>query len=368
MGEKGNTQTVLLELKNGDRLSGVILSETGAEITLSNSALGRLAVPWAQVEKRSTNTFSTAKVSSTIATNGVSPSAEALSPVEQRQLHELQASYLANQLSAQDYYKQRTRILAKREDSAVDASNARAQGVPAPALVNPAVSATSRPSQPKVSAPKYLTGEAMIGTDLAYSEKDRQLYTGRVKLTYVRKPLRSSFDHLFTYGRTEGELSANRMDASLKTDYDLNPKVYALGILGGGYDEVRKVDWRYEVSPGVGRHLVRLTNFVVNAEVGTSYQVQNFEGNRQDDLFHYRLAQDLRWNIGNQFTFDEKVEYLPQWNEPKEFKLRVEANLRYWLRANLSLNLTLINIFDTITAPGVQQNDLQIKSTVGVKF
>jgi hypothetical protein len=96
--------------------------------------------------------------------------------------------------------------------------------------------------------------------------------------------------------------------------------------------------------------------------------VQNFEGNRQDDLFHYRFAQDMKWNIGNQFTLDEKVEYLPQWNHPEEFKLRAEGNLRYWVRANLSLNLTVINIFDTLTAQGVKHNDLQVRSSIGVKF
>ena len=135
-----------------------------------------------------------------------------------------------------------------------------------------------------------------------------------------------------------------------------------------GYDEIRKIDWRYEVGSGVGKHLVRLTNFVFNAEAGLNYQVQNFEGSRQDDLFHFRLAQDMKWNIGTQFTLDEKVEYLPQWNHPEEYKLRVEGNLRYWLRANLSLNLTVINIFDTLTAPGVEQNDLQVRSSIGVKF
>jgi len=48
--------------------------------------------------------------------------------------------------------------------------------------------------------------------------------------------------------------------------------------------------------------------------------------------------------------------------------MRVEANLRYWLKANLSLNLTVINVFDTVTAKGVEQNDLQVRSSIGVKF
>ena len=52
----------------------------------------------------------------------------------------------------------------------------------------------------------------------------------------------------------------------------------------------------------------------------------------------------------------------------REYKLRMEANLRLWLRNNLYFNLTVINLYDTVTAPGIGQNDLQIKSSVGVRF
>jgi len=32
------------------------------------------------------------------------------------------------------------------------------------------------------------------------------------------------------------------------------------------------------------------------------------------------------------------------------------------------LNFTIIDTFDTVTAKGVGQNDLQIRSSIGVKF
>jgi hypothetical protein len=248
---------------------------------------------------------------------------------------------------------------------------AKPTGVPAPALVNPAVSpkptaTASASTRPKT--PKHWSGEILMGADLGFSEKDRELYTGRLRVNYLVAPLRNSFDYLFTYGRTDGELSANRMDGLVKTDYDLNQRLYVYNLLGAGYDQIRRIDWRYEFGPGVGEHLLKLTNFVLNAEVGLNYQVQNFRDNGQDDLLHYRIAEDLKWIMGSQFTFDEKAEYLPAWNNFEEYKMRLEANLRYWLRANLSLNLTVIDIFDTVTAKGVGQNDLQVRSSIGVKF
>ena len=203
---------------------------------------------------------------------------------------------------------------------------------------------------------------------MGFSQKERQLYSGRLKLTYARQRVHEATDFLSTYGRTDGELSANRMDGSTKTDFDLSKRGYFYFLGGAGYDEIRKVDWRYELGPGFGFRLSTRSNLTFRVEGGMQYQVQRFQDDREDRLYSQRLAEDLRWNLGKLFTFDEKVEYLPGVDSFGEYKLRAEVNLRYWLRSNLALTLTLIDSYDTVTANGVGQNDLQIRSTLGVKF
>ena len=136
------------------------------------------------------------------------------------------------------------------------------------------------------------------------------------------------------------------------------------------------VNWRYEVGPGLGYHLIKRTNFVARVEGGFHYQVQSVEEiltgdvhlDRESKTYNQRLAQDVRWNMGSQFTFDEKAEYFPDLADVRIYRLRVEANLRYWLRSNLSLNFTAINTYETQTARGIGRNDLQLRSSIGVKF
>ncbi len=369
-------QSIILHLRNGDRLTGSLLLDEPGQVTFSNAVVGRIVVSRTEINRTERMTNILAVASSATSGTNVSVVPADPSSVLQKKLADLQTAYVASQISPAEYHRQRALLIAEASSQSktnlIAAQPVNAPGVPAPALVNPAVVAKPAPGTPAVAAkpakPKSWSGEALLGADLGYSQKDRQLYTGRLKFLYAKTPLRIAVDYLSTYGRTDGDLSANRMDGSAKADYDVSKRMYVYSLAGGGYDEIRKIDWRYEVGSGLGRHLVRLTNFVLNAEVGLNYQVQNFEGNAEDNLFHYRLAQDLKWNIGTQFTLDEKVEYLPQWNSVEEYKLRVEGNLRYWVRANLSLNLTVINIFDTMTAKGVKNNDLQVRSSIGVKF
>ena len=53
---------------------------------------------------------------------------------------------------------------------------------------------------------------------------------------------------------------------------------------------------------------------------------------------------------------------------PEDVHTDFETNFRYWLRSNLSLNLTVLDVYDTQPAPNVTRNDLQLRSSVGVKF
>lgn len=362
----GFAQPIVVHLRNGDRLTGYLVTEEAGQIIITNAVLGRLALPLAQVERREWRTNQIAAVHSPASpTNMVPPAESLLPPLAQGRLKELQASYLAGQLSAEEYHRQRAKLM--EENAALGSVTGRA-GVPAPKQAAAAQTSVAPKSPPVKPVPSHWSGELFMGTDLAFSAKDRELYSGRLKLNYVKMPLRNNLDYLFTYGRTDGDLSANRMDGLMKTDYDLNPRFYLYSLGGAGYDEIRKIDWRYELGPGPGYQLFKLTNFVVRVETGFHYQVQNFEGGRQDENIYHRLAQELKWNLGTLFSFDEKAEYSPEVGDFEVYRLRVEANARYWLNSHLSLNFTVINLYDTVTAPGVGQNDLQLRSSIGLKF
>lgn len=338
-------QPVQIFLRNGDRLTGAILAEDAIRVTLTNAVLGRFTLPLSEIERREMVVVraESAKPSDS--------STNAAAANRQQQWDALQSRYFANQISAEEYHRQRAALLAVN---------------PAPLTTKTPEAAVSAQPAPK-PAPR-LTGELFAGTDLNFGSKSRQIYTGRVKMNYSFGHFRNLIDILTTYGKTDGEVTANRMDGSLKTDYDLTPRSYLYSLAGTGYDEIRQIDGYYQLGPGFGYHVIKQTNFVVSAESGFNYQVQNFADGREDDFFYYRFAGLLRWTINTRLSFDEKLEYFPQWDDTGEYKVRFEANLRYWLKSNLSLNLTVINLYDTRVAAGIEPNDLQIRSSIGVKF
>lgn len=325
----GLAQSVTLELKNGDRVTGRILSETNNFLVLSNAWTAHLDIPTAQIAKR----FAPTNVVLTVKDNGVATN--------------------------------------------VVASNAVAFAK--------AVASTNTPFTSPIL--KNWHGDLQVGTDLSFSERNRQVYNAKAKLNYTKFKFKSVMDFDTTYGRSEVEQTiadprapggtrterrtvtdANRMLGSVKMEYDI-PKEYYLYHLGGaGYDEIRKIDVHYELGPGLGYHLIARSNFLANAEIGFNFQDEEHTEGASISTFYFRFAQNMAWKISPHLTWDEKFEYMPRIDDVGEYRLRLETNLRYAMLQNIFLNLSVVDIYDSEPATGVTQNDLQVRSSVGVKF
>ena len=310
-------QPVVLYLRGGDRISGTIISEDTNRVVIATKWAKELVVPLAEIVKREAPGTANASDSKQSAAKGPPGITGAL-------------------------------------------TNA------APRPGTAAVSGPLPPTKPKI--PRHWTGEAQMGMDLALSERKRQLYSGRAKVAYVNGHFRNIFDYTFGYGKTDGLLSDNRMYGTSKTDYDFSSRFYLYNLGGAGYDEIRKIDLRWEAGPGLGYRVMKLTNFVLNTELGVNYQAQYQSDNTRTELFFFRLAENTAWTINGRFSVDEKFEFFPRVEEWTKYRFRLESNVRLALSSHLSLVGTVLDQYDTQPALGVQHNDLQLRSSLSVKF
>lgn len=317
------SQSVVLHLKNGDRISGSILSESATEISIQNPAAGKISIPIPEISRREIPPPPAA----TLPPPTLPPAAGALS------------------------------------------SPAQTPPKPKPVETKPA----SPPKPEKSQLVKFFddwNGEFRVGMHLGFSTRNRQTYTGALKATHVHQSIKNIVDYNASYGRTEGIVSDNQMDGSWKIEHDLGSakRFHLYNAAGVGYDEIQKVDLRYDVGPGIGYKWLSRSNLVLKTEFGGNYQKQNFADDTEKIRYALRLAEDLTWQLSNKLKLDEKIEFFPKVDDFGDYRIRFESNLSYLLRNNLTVNLTVIDIYDTATPAGASHNDLQIRSTIGLKF
>ena len=245
----------------------------------------------------------------------------------------------------------------------------------APQVAPGAKLATVTAAIPTAAPPRRIRGSIQLGSDIQYGARDRELIYARIRASY-EKPyttdpknfFRMFGDYSADYGETERVKSANRMTGSVKTDFDLNNHTYAYNVGSGGYDEIRKIDAHYGVGPGLGYRLIKGPSFQFDVEGGANYQVQRRSAGGNLDSLFVRLAEDATWKIAPRLSFSERFEFFVNGEDVSQFRCRLDSNFSYELIKNLSLNLTVIDLYDTDPAPSVDQNEFQIRTSIGITF
>jgi Protein of unknown function, DUF481 len=328
-------QEVLLHLRTGDLIRGKVINENTNAVTLSTIWIKELSIPVAQIERREmlpsvTNAVVQTTTNQTAATGTTNASTVVV--------------------------KTATAGVAVKSTAALPVS-------------------TNKPAMTWGAWRNRWKGDLNVGANFQNGATDVHLYTAHLGLTYAqpytsdpKKFFRNVLTYDAQYGRTEGVVSANSMNGSSKTDFDVGNKTYFYNLMGVGYDQITKIDFRYEVGPGAGYHLFTLTNFVMNVELGGNYQADYYTDNTRSLNFYARLAENFTWKINPRMSLVEKFEFFPQINKLDHYRIRFESTFSQALMANLSFNLSLIDLYDTQPATGVTPNEAQIRSSLGVKF
>lgn len=315
-GSTARAETVILHLKNGDRIGGEIISEDTNRVVITTSWTKELNIPASEIERRESGI----KVVSSPRSNVTNSTSLALA-------------------------KTKTVV------------------------------------EPK---PKNWKIEARAGADFLSGPKNQQIYYGRLKYAYTHPYLanpahsfRNVLDYSVDYGTTQPAessankksiLSANRMYASDKTDFDFGKgSWFVYDLAGAGYDEVRKIDVQYEIGPGLGYHFITRPSLQLNFEGGVEYQEQYRSDNTTTKNLYFRISEDSTWKINHSVTFSERAEFLPR-ADSTDFRARAESTLSYALWRNVSVNLSLLDLYDTKPAQSIANNDLQVHTSVGVTF
>ena len=323
-------QPVLIYLNNGDRLSGVIISESTNRVVLSNAWAREIVLQADKIVWRTTPP--------------ALPPATTPSP-------EVAAA-----------------VAKTAPTNGVAAAAAPSAGTPPAPSAPPPPPPTPPPPPPPPPKPKHWSGEVQVGLSVVQNTTSRYVYYGNARIAYSKGRLRDTTDVNGSYGRTDGRVDANQANLGNKLDYDLNPRWYAYVLAGVGYDQVRKIDLRCEAGPGLGWRAMTSPNFTLCLEGGADYQGEDRSGEPDLQRCYGRLSESGTWRISPRFSMDHRVSFYPGLTEWGEYRFRGEANLRYLVAGNLSLNVAVVDSYDTSSAAGVPPNELQIRSFVGLKF
>ncbi len=321
---------VTITLRNGDRISGEVSSEDDERVVVESPSLGKLRIPKTDISKREM----------------VVPPAAALAPTN--------------------------------APAAVAATPA---PKPAPAVSAPAPVAAIKTNAPVFFltgwAPHWLQpfttnwhGNVQLGMDLGFGTSDRQNFYVNASATHSWNRLRNFADFHSAYGLVNKQQAADRSDGSLKTETDLDEKrrIYAYNQGGAGYDVIGQLELEFHEGVGMGYKIVQRPKLTVNTELGVQYESLDYLTSPDRSYMSLRFGENLTWNVLEKLNITQRLSVSPDVGDFGTYRIRFDLGMSYPLFKRMTINLNVVDEYDSNPPVGVDRNELQIQSTIGLTF
>ncbi len=186
----------------------------------------------------------------------------------------------------------------------------------------------------------------------------------------MRRSLRDRFSlsFLYNYAEEDGELTTRDTYGSLKYDYFFTQKFYGLLSLEMLKDKFKDLNLRTIVGPGLGYQLWEDDIKALALEASIAYFSEDRVDGEDDQWITARLGANARWQITPWLKFTDRLLLYPQLESFGDYTLRNEGALLTSLGGSWSLRLSNVWERDSDPAEDIKKDDFKTSLSLQYSF
>lgn len=219
------------------------------------------------------------------------------------------------------------------------------------------------------------TGAVVAGATIARGNTFSEDINLSFDLNKRREIDRWTINGGYNYGKQRNNdtntknVSTDNWFAAGKYDYFFTEKFYAFGALRTEHDRIADLDYRIVPSAGLGYFWIDQPGFKFDTEAGLAYVIEKYDDGREDDFLSARLAYHLKKDFQDgKITFFHDLEYYPSLERIDDFLIVADAGLRATITGNMFAEYRFEYRYDATPAEGKHFTDLRHVVGVGWKF
>ncbi len=313
-----------VHLKNGNRLSGTLISLSEGKLVLETDFAGRLSIDWGQVER-----IQTESAIEVVLTDGTSVKGTAAPDAASGRLELWLTSTTAAPLDL-------TQVTA----------------------INP-------PVEPAVR----FNGRINVGLNKASGNTDTETAHADAELTARSLNHRVSTGAAYNRASKDNRKTEENMLGRLKHDYFLTPKLYWYTSGLAEKDEFKDISLRATIGPGLGYQFFEEELMNLAVEAGPSYVYTNFDSGGSEDSVSGRWA--VRFD---RFFFEKLCQYyfmnegFVSASDTSDVFMFTRTGLRFPIRDSFSLNAGFEWDWDNQPSEDTDKSDYRYILSLGYGF
>lgn len=323
-----------VSLKNGDHLSGAIVSMDEKKLVLKTSYAGEVSIDWGEVSQ-----FSSDKDTLVIT--------------------KADKQVVSGTVSSQD-------------SNIVVATVQGVQTVPR-AEVAAMRSPTDQAAYEKSLHPGMLEGWTGGGNfGLAVARGNSQTTNLALGFNALRKTTKDAWvinaNSIYSRDEKANNTSANSFGGLIRYDRNLTTKLFAYGVFVGMYDALQLLNYRFMPGGGLGFHAIATPTTTLDLLGGLGYTRESYYVGPPNNLFTATLGDEFTHKFTATTSITQNLYYLPSLNQTSNYRINFNAGISTKLNGWLTANANFLDQYVNKPVPGNKYNDILFTTGLGFTF
>ncbi len=165
-----------------------------------------------------------------------------------------------------------------------------------------------------------------------------------------------------------GITSANSLGGLIRYDHNLNQKLFAYGVFTGMYDTLQLLNYRFMPGGGLGYHAIASKTTTLDLLGGLGYTRESYYNGTTNNLLTATLGDEFTHKFTPNTSITQNLYYLPSLNDTSNYRINFNVGLATKLNGWLTANMNFFDQYVNQPVPGNKYNDIIFTTGLGFTF
>jgi putative salt-induced outer membrane protein YdiY len=168
--------------------------------------------------------------------------------------------------------------------------------------------------------------------------------------------------------------TAHAIRGGIRADFNVSERWFVFGLADFEYDEFQHLDLRNVLGGGLGYHVIKRKNTTFDLFGGGDYEQEYFSATAAFPTGLTRktgevlAGEELNMKLNDRFALTEKVSLFPNISDSGQYRFQFDATAATKLKTWLSWQLTFSDRYLSNPLPGLKSNDELLSTGLRVTF
>jgi putative salt-induced outer membrane protein YdiY len=179
-----------------------------------------------------------------------------------------------------------------------------------------------------------------------------------------------TFAQLYSTNTTNNVSSqtANALGGTIRYDHNLTKRLFAFGLLTGMYDHFQDLDVRLSPNGGLGYHVIASKMTTLDVLGGFGYTYERYSTPLTNNFINASVGEELTHNFTANTSVYERLYFFPYLNDAGNYRGTFDFGISSRMYRALTWNFVFGDIYNSAPVDGKRNNDLVLTTGVGLTF